>query len=97
MHDYKIRKTVQSIVVLTQTFASDYERFLVIFSSGESELFEFSKADDSLTWIESEKTREHDCELRGCDFNIKLGLIVTADKNGVIRIWTQDKVFLREI
>ena len=97
MHDYKIKKTVQRVVVLTQTNASDYERFLVIFSSGESELFEFSKVDDSLTWIESEKTREHDCELRGCDFNIKLGLIVTADKNGVIRIWTHEKVFLREI
>lgn len=76
---------------------SAIERFLVVFSTGESELFEFSNVDDSLTWIESEKAREHDCDLAGFDYNSTLKLLVTADINGTIRIWNRDKKFLREI
>jgi WD40 repeat protein len=73
------------------------ERFLVVFTTGESELFEWSNVDDSLTWIESEKAREHDCDLAGYDYNPTLKLLVTGDRNGSIRIWNRDKKFLREI
>lgn len=69
----------------------------MIFVSGESELFEFNSQDDSLCWIESERAREHDSQLTGCDYSVKLGLIVTADVNGVIRVWTKNKKFVREI
>lgn len=97
VHEYKIGKIVNKIVVLTKLEPSNIERFLIVFSSGESELFEFDNSDESFWWIESEKAREHDCELTGCDYNPRLGLIVTSDKNGVIRIWNKDKKFLREI
>lgn len=56
-------------MVLVKQEESVIERFLVVFTSGESELFELNKIDDSLVWLESEKTREHDCELTGCDYN----------------------------
>ena len=61
MHDYKINKSVQNIVVFNEKESSDVERFLVVFTTGESEIFEFCRIDDSLHWIESEKAREHDC------------------------------------
>lgn len=88
---------VERIVELSKEGASLIERFLVVFTTGESELFEFSNEDDSLYWIESEKTREHEVQLTGCDYNTNLCLIVTADKKGIIRIWNRDKKFLREI
>lgn len=65
--------------------------------SGESELFEFNSQDNSLCWIESDRAREHDSQLTGCDYSVKLGLIVTADVKGVIRVWTKNKKFVREI
>ena len=68
-----------------------------MFKSGESELFEFDSIDDSLYWLETERSREHDCPLSGADYNAKLQLLVTADINGTVRIWTKEKKFLREI
>ncbi len=68
-----------------------------MFSSGESELFEFCSVDDALMWIETPKFREHDCELAGCDYSPAMKILVTADKKGAIRIWSKDKKFLREI
>lgn len=69
----------------------------MIFSGGESDLFEFSSEANRLEWIETDKTRDHDCPLKGFDFCPTLKIIVTADTNGCIRIWNQDKIFLREI
>lgn len=60
-------------------------------------MFEFDSSKDELFWIEGEKSKEHDSGLAGCDFNLKLGLIVTADVNGVVRLWTKNKKFIREI
>ena len=45
------------------------ERFLLIFKSGESEVFEYDGADNSLYWLESDKTREHESQITGFDFN----------------------------
>lgn len=73
------------------------ERFLVVFVTGEFEIFELNSRNDELLWVEGEKAREHDSELTGCDYNASLGLIVTADVKGVIRLWNKDKKFLREI
>ena len=97
IHEYRLNKVVERIVELSKEGTSLIERFLVVFTTGESELFEFSNEDDSLYWIESEKTREHEVQLTGCDYNTNLCLIVTADKKGIIRIWNRDKKFLREI
>lgn len=96
-YDFKFPKKTQDVLVLFSPEESNIERFLVIFASGESELFEFDSSDDSLFWIESEKAREHDSQLNGFDYNPKLKLIVTGDNTGVIRIWNSDKKFLREI
>ena len=73
------------------------ERFLLIFKSGESEVFEYDGADNSLYWLESDKTREHESQITGFDFNSKLGLIMTADQDGSIKVWTRAKKFLREV
>lgn len=42
---------------------------MVIFTTNESELFEFDSETNSLYWLESEKSREHDAEIAGCDYN----------------------------
>jgi hypothetical protein len=97
IHEYKLNKVVERIVELSIEGSSQIERFLVVFTTGESELFEFSNEDDSLYWIESEKAREHEVQLAGCDYNMNLRILVTADKKGIIRIWNRDKKFLREI
>ena len=70
---------------------------MIIFTTGESELFEFDIASDKLFWLETEKDCEHDCRVTGFDFNVQRQLIVTCDQKGAIRIWNRDKRFLREI
>jgi WD40 repeat protein len=50
-----------------------------------------------LYWIESEKAREHDCSVTGVDYNPILRIIVTSDSKGVVRLWTREKKFIREI
>ena len=47
--------------------------------------------------IQSEKQKEHEAPLTALDYNKKLGLTITSDESGVVRIWDQDKKFLREI
>jgi len=76
---------------------SNNDRFMMAFVSGETELFEFNTDADSLFYIETEKNREHDTRLTGCDFNKFVNLLVTSDGNGMIRLWNHDKKFLREI
>lgn len=94
---FKIEKDICDAMVITSPKESTtIERFLLIFKSGESEIFEFDSADNSLHWIESEKTREHDTQLTGFDYNSTLGLILTADQGGNIKVWTRSKKFLRE-
>lgn len=41
--------------------------------------------------------KEHDLALSGFDWLKSLKLIVTSDHSGCIRIWSDDKKFLREI
>lgn len=60
-------------------------------------MFEFNASDDTLHCVETEKTREHDCNVTGHDYNLALKLLVTCDTNGMIRLWNSDKKFLREI
>lgn len=68
-----------------------------MFTTGESDLFEFDSDTNQLYYLETEKSREHDRQLTGFDYNAALGLIATADVSGSVRVWTKDKKFLREI
>lgn len=96
--EFKIQKTVQDILLLPIKSPNVVkERFLVIFTTGESELFEFDIAADKLYWLETEKDCEHDCRVTGFDFNVQRQLMVTCDEKGAIRVWNRDKRFLREI
>ena len=93
--DIRLCKKIKKFIVFNKQETSDSERFLVVFKHGVSELFEFR--DDKLYILETEKVREHDCEITGYDYNAKLNLLVTADERGTIRIWNYDKKLLREI
>jgi hypothetical protein len=44
----------------------------LVFSNGETTLYEFDIQTSSLYRLDTEKTREHDCPLTGFDFNVKL-------------------------
>ena len=80
----------------------------MIFKTGESELFEWNnntmvnvdgkmEKTEVLLYIEQEKQREHDSTLTGYDYNKFVNLLVTSDANGMLRLWTRDKKFIREI
>lgn len=68
-----------------------------MFENGESELFDFDATTNELFWVETEKLREHDCNVNDVAYNTTLNLLVTGDEKGVIRIWNKNKKFLREI
>jgi WD40 repeat protein len=72
IHSFRISKDVQNCIIFSKREESTRERFLLIFKTGDSELFEFDSSDDKLYWLESSKDREHDCPLTGVDFNKKL-------------------------
>ena len=87
------------------------DRIMIIFKSGESEIFDFEIGDgvtlnegedknDSkahLYLLENEKQKEHDCKVTGVDSNKYVRLMVTSDISGNIKIWSLDKRFMREI
>lgn len=71
------------------------DRIWLGFESGDQEAFQF---DGQMLWmIEAEKQKEHESPLTALDYNKALGLTITSDVSGIIRIWDQDKKFLREI
>lgn len=71
------------------------DRIWLGFESGDQEVFQFDGQD--LYQIQSEKQKEHEAPLTALDYNKNLGLTITSDESGIIRIWDQDKKFLREI
>lgn len=87
------------------------DRILVIFESGESEMFDFELDDDverqegedpqatnaHLYLVENEKQKEHDSLVTGVDSSKYVRLIVTSDSGGSIKLWSMEKRFMREI
>ena len=85
------------------------DRLLVIFESGDTEMFDFELDDHvqkqegedvsnaRLYLVESEKQKEHDSVVTGIDSSRYVRLIVTSDKGGSIKLWSLDKRFMREI
>ena len=97
-HSFKINKPIDFMhVFMSNEHNFHKDRFLIAFTSGETELFEFDAEDKSLYYLETDKNREHDTRITGCDYNKQIGLLVTSDGNGMIRLWNRDKKFLREI
>lgn len=47
--------------------------------------------------IYSDKVSEHDAELLSVDVYYEQGLILTACKDGIIKVWNNKKELLREI
>lgn len=84
---------------------------MIIFKSGESELFDFeignkvtyaegeeaNSANAHLFLVENEKQKEHDCKVTGVDSNKDARLMVTSDIGGSVKIWSLEKRFMREI
>lgn len=69
----------------------------MVFKTGETEIVEYEAGSECLQLLESEKSREHDSHITGIDFNPSLGLMVTCDEEGIVRLWNREKKFLREI
>lgn len=90
-------KVFQSIMLMQAIEESDTDRFLVIFKSGDTEIFEFNGKKEELYLLETEKSCEHDSQLTGFDYSPQLKIFVTSDGKGVLRVWNKDKKFLREI
>jgi len=95
----KIPKAVDRfhLIPMTDHDILKKDRFLIVFKTGESEMFEWEQETETLIHIESDKAKDHDCPLSGCDYMPSLGMLVTSDVNGMVRIWNKDKKFLREI
>ncbi len=87
------------------------DRIMVIFKSGESELFDFeldsevilgegedaTGTDAHMYLVDNEKQKEHDSKVTGIDSSQFVKLIVTSDVGGSIKIWSLEKRFMREI
>lgn len=72
-------------------------RVLFTFKSGDQELFRYDGCTNQFLQIESDKQNEHDCPITAVDYNRQLGLLVSSDQGGFIKLWSLDKKFIREI
>lgn len=97
IHSFRLEKEIDFFFVMNTQTEDHTSRFLMIFKTGESEIFEYNGATDTLSHLEVFKEREHDCRIISCDFNPHLNLLLTADTSGSIRFWTRDKKYIREI
>ena len=84
---------------------------MIIFKSGDSELFDFeignivtlAEGEEQnplgahFFLVENEKQKEHDCKVTGVDSSKHSRLIVTSDTSGSVKLWSLEKRFMREI
>ena len=52
---------------------------------------------DKLSKLSTDKTDEHEDRLTCCDTLLSKGMIVTGDKDGLVKIWNSKKQLIREI
>ena len=81
--DYRITKQVAFMEIIEY---KGKDRILMLLKSGGFEMFQFKG--DQLSWIQTETGRDHEAKVTGLAFNKTMGLIVSSDASGVVRIWT---------
>ena len=67
------------------------------FKSGDTELLSWNDDDKVLCKLPQEKNDEHEDAITCCDILLKLGLYVTADCNGLVKLWNRIKELIREV
>lgn len=70
---------------------------LLCFSSGDSELLLWDDENRELCKLSTDKTDEHEDKITCCDTLLCKGMIVTGDKDGLVKIWNSKKQLIREI
>jgi WD40 repeat protein len=60
-------------------------------------LFEYVGSTNKFYQVESEKQKDHEKPITGLDYNRKMGLIASSCQQGIIKIWSLEKRFIREI
>ena len=69
IYGYRLEKELDFFFVMNTQTPDMISRFLMIFKTGESEIFEYNGATDVLSHIDVFREREHDCRITSCDFN----------------------------
>ena len=64
---------------------------LMCFSAGNSEILTFNPDAKKLMKVKFDKTDEHDVSITCCDSIPNLGLIITGDGEGLVKIWNSQK------
>lgn len=64
---------------------------LVCFASGDSELLVWDGQVSELCKLSVDKTDEHEDVITCCDTLMAKGMIVTGDKDGLVKIWNSKK------
>ena len=70
---------------------------LLCFSSGDSELLLWDDEKCNLCKMITDKTDEHEDRITCIDTLLCQGMIVTGDKDGLVKIWNSKKQLIREI
>ena len=64
---------------------------LMCFESGDSEILVWDQKNEYITKLKVDKSDEHEDEITCCDTLPSMGLIVTGDKDGLVKIWNCKK------
>jgi len=67
------------------------QMLLLCFSAGNSEILTFNPDAKKLMKVKFDKTDEHDVSITCCDSIPNLGLIITGDGEGLVKIWNSQK------
>lgn len=68
-------------------FAIGNQQMLMCFSAGNSEILTFNPELKQLMKLKVDKSDEHEVSVTCCDSIPSLGLIVTGDGEGLVKIW----------
>ena len=88
---YNLHREVFKIIVCKQ------QLLLLCFSSGDSEILVWDEPNKQLCKLPLDKSDEHEDKFTCCDVLLSSSLIVTGDKEGLVKIWNSKKQLIREI
>lgn len=73
------------------------DQLLMCFKSGDSEILVWDDEEKQLMKLKVDKSDEHEDQMTCCDTLPGLGLFVTGDKTGLVKIWNCKKQLIREV
>jgi WD40 repeat protein len=90
---YKTLKTFRMVHEIGFT----KENLMMAFDNRDSELFLMDELNKEIEMFHTEKSNEHSGRVNCIDTNLETDMFITGGKDGFVKVWTNQKMLIREI